>query len=42
MVLAEAGRSVLVVEEGQPAQIFAQPQHRLTRDLMAARLPDVG
>ena len=31
-----------IVEEGKPAQIFAEPQHRLTRDLMAARLPDVG
>ncbi|MCS6759761.1 MAG: ATP-binding cassette domain-containing protein [Candidatus Devosia euplotis] len=33
-----AGR---IIEEGKPAQIFAQPQHRLTRDLAAARLSEV-
>ena len=31
-----------IAEEGKPAQIFAAPQHKLTRDLVAARLPDVG
>ncbi len=30
------------VEEGPPAQLFAEPQHALTRALMAARLPDVS
>ena len=39
VLVMEAGR---IVEEGRPEQIFAEPQHRLTRDLMAARLPDVG
>jgi peptide/nickel transport system ATP-binding protein len=39
VLVMDAGR---IVEEGKPAQIFAEPQHRLTRDLMAARLPDVG
>jgi len=31
-----------IVEEGRPAEIFAHPQHRLTRELLAARLPDVA
>jgi peptide/nickel transport system ATP-binding protein len=39
VLVMEAGK---IVEEGKPAQIFAQPQHRLTRDLMAARLPEIG
>ncbi len=39
VLVMEAGR---IVEEGKPAEIFANPQHRLTRELMAARLPDVG
>ena len=39
VLVMEAGR---IVEEGSPETIFAQPQHRLTRELMAARLPDVG
>ncbi len=39
VLVMEAGR---IVEEGRPETIFAQPQHRLTRELMAARLPDVG
>src|SRR5690606_19783272 len=39
VLVMDAGR---IVEEGKPEQIFAEPQHRLTRDLMAARLPDVG
>ena len=47
MVRAMADRVLVmdaghIVEEGKPAQIFAEPRHRLTRDLMAARLPDVG
>jgi len=31
-----------IVEEGRPADIFEHPQHRLTRELLAARLPDVA
>jgi len=39
VLVMEAGR---IVEEGKPHEIFARPQHRLTQDLMAARLPEVG
>ena len=39
VLVMEAGR---IVEEGRPAQIFANPQHQLTRDLVAARLPEIG
>ncbi len=39
VLVMEAGR---IVEEGKPGDIFARPQHRLTRDLVAARLPEVG
>jgi peptide/nickel transport system ATP-binding protein len=39
VLVMEAGR---IVEEGKPAQIFAKPQHPLTRDLVAARLPEIG
>ncbi|MGV8853856.1 MAG: dipeptide ABC transporter ATP-binding protein [Devosia sp.] len=39
VLVMEAGR---IIEEGPPAQIFADPQHGLTRALVAARLPDVG
>ncbi|KKC33214.1 dipeptide ABC transporter ATP-binding protein [Devosia psychrophila] len=39
VLVMEAGK---IVEEGRPEQIFAAPQHRLTRDLVAARLPDIG
>ena len=39
VLVMEAGR---IVEEGKPAQIFAEPQHRLTRELMAARLPEIA
>ncbi|GLQ10885.1 ABC transporter ATP-binding protein [Devosia yakushimensis] len=39
VLVMESGR---IVEEGSPETIFAEPQHRLTRELMAARLPDVG
>jgi peptide/nickel transport system ATP-binding protein len=39
VLVMEAGR---IVEEGRPGQIFTAPQHRLTRNLVAARLPDVG
>ncbi|MDB5536267.1 MAG: transporter ATP-binding protein, partial [Devosia sp.] len=39
VLVMEAGR---IVEEGNPHEIFARPQHRLTQDLMAARLPEVG
>ncbi|MDB5615152.1 MAG: transporter ATP-binding protein [Devosia sp.] len=38
VLVMEAGK---IVEEGKPEQIFAAPQHRLTRDLVAARLPDI-
>nr|WP_295883527.1 ABC transporter ATP-binding protein [uncultured Devosia sp.] len=39
VLVMEAGK---IVEEGKPEQIFARPQHRLTQDLMAARLPEIG
>ena len=39
VLVMEAGR---IVEEGKPAEIFAHPQHGLTQELMAARLPEVG
>ncbi|WP_375449837.1 dipeptide ABC transporter ATP-binding protein [uncultured Devosia sp.] len=39
VLVMEAGR---IVEEGKPSEIFSRPQHQLTRDLVAARLPEVG
>lgn len=39
VLVMEAGR---IVEEGTPEQLFAAPQHSLTRALMDARLPDVA
>ena len=39
VLVMEAGR---IIEEGKPAQIFTDPQHRLTRELVGARLPDIG
>ena len=39
VLVMEAGK---IVEEGKPHEIFARPQHRLTQELMAARLPEVG
>ena len=39
VLVMEAGR---IIEEGKPEQIFANPQHKLTRDLVAARLPEIG
>ena len=39
VLVMETGR---IVEEGRPADIFQHPQHRLTRELLAARLPDVA
>ncbi|WEK03170.1 MAG: ABC transporter ATP-binding protein [Candidatus Devosia phytovorans] len=39
VLVMEAGK---IIEEGRPEQIFAAPQQKLTRDLMAARLPDIG
>jgi peptide/nickel transport system ATP-binding protein len=39
VLVMDAGR---IVEEGRPNEIFSNPQHKLTRDLMAARLPEVG
>ncbi len=39
VLVMEAGR---IVEEGKPGDLFANPQHALTKALMAARLPDVG
>jgi peptide/nickel transport system ATP-binding protein len=39
VLVMEAGR---IVEEGRPAEIFAHPQHRLTRELVAARLPEIA
>ena len=38
VLVMEAGR---IVEEGKPADLFAHPQHALTRALMAAQLPDI-
>jgi peptide/nickel transport system ATP-binding protein len=38
VLVMEAGK---IVEEGAPEQIFAAPQHELTRSLVAARLPDI-
>ena len=38
VLVMEAGR---IVEAGRPEDLFANPQHALTRALMAARLPDV-
>ena len=39
VLVMDAGQ---IVEEGRPDEIFARPQHKLTRDLMGARLPEVG
>ena len=39
VLVMEAGR---IVEEGKPGEIFAHPQHRLTQELVAARLPEIG
>jgi peptide/nickel transport system ATP-binding protein len=39
VLVMEAGR---IVEEGKPSEIFARPQHRLTRELVEARLPEIG
>ena len=39
VLVMEQGR---IVEEGRPAELFAQPRHRLTKALMAARLPALG
>ncbi len=39
VLVMEAGR---IVEEGKPDEIFVRPQHKLTRDLVGARLPEVG
>ncbi|MET3926576.1 ABC transporter ATP-binding protein [Devosia sp. 2618] len=39
VLVMDAGK---IVEEGKPEQIFANPHHRLTRDLVSARLPDIG
>ncbi|QYO77473.1 dipeptide ABC transporter ATP-binding protein [Devosia salina] len=39
VLVMERGR---IVEEGAPEQLFAHPQHQLTKALMAARLPDVA
>jgi peptide/nickel transport system ATP-binding protein len=39
VLVMEAGR---IVEQGKPAEIFARPQHRLTRELVGARLPEIG
>ncbi|NGP17340.1 dipeptide ABC transporter ATP-binding protein [Devosia aurantiaca] len=38
VLVMEAGR---IIEQGRPNDLFARPQHELTRALMAARLPDV-
>ena len=38
VLVMEKGR---IVEEGAPQRLFAEPEHSLTRALMAARLPEV-
>lgn len=39
VLVMDAGR---IVEQGTPDQLFANPQHSLTKALMVARLPDVA
>ncbi len=39
VLVMEAGS---IVEEGAPAAIFSDPKHRLTQELVAARLPELG
>ena len=39
VLVMEAGR---IVEQGTPGTLFSDPQHRLTKALMDARLPDVA
>ncbi|WP_224701271.1 dipeptide ABC transporter ATP-binding protein [Devosia aquimaris] len=39
VLVMQAGK---IVEEGRPSAIFSQPQHQLTQDLVAARLPELG
>ncbi|WP_108462273.1 dipeptide ABC transporter ATP-binding protein [Devosia naphthalenivorans] len=39
VLVMEAGR---MVEEGGPHEIFARPQHRLTQELVTARLPEIA
>ena len=38
ILVMQAGQ---IIEQGTPAEIFANPQQQLTRDLIAARLPDL-
>jgi len=47
MVAAMADRVLVmekgkIVEEGAPQRLFAEPQHSLTKALMAARLPEIA
>ncbi|MEO5806674.1 ABC transporter ATP-binding protein [Devosia sp.] len=39
VMVMEAGR---IIEEGKPGEIFANPQQKLTRELVAARLPELS
>ncbi|WP_210204316.1 dipeptide ABC transporter ATP-binding protein [Devosia submarina] len=39
VLVMEAGR---IVEQGSPQELFAHPKHRMTRELVAARLPEIG
>jgi peptide/nickel transport system ATP-binding protein len=39
VLVMQAGR---IVEEGEPEALFAAPKHALTRELVEARLPEVG
>ena len=39
VLVMEAGR---IIEEGRPEAIFEAPREKLTRDLVGARLPDIG
>jgi peptide/nickel transport system ATP-binding protein len=39
VLVMEAGR---IVEQGSPQELFAHPTHRMTQELVAARLPEIG
>jgi peptide/nickel transport system ATP-binding protein len=39
VLVMEDGR---IVEQGTPQELFANPKHRMTQELVAARLPEIG